>query len=202
MPSTVEVFADVSCPFAHVSLRRLVERRRDTGAKLTLIVRAWPLELVNGEPLDPELVGHKVEALREQVTPNLFHGFDEVAFPSTFIPAMALAAAAYRLSSIAGEQVSLALRDAIFEEGRDVADPDVLGAIARAAGVAEVSAADHQRVLDDWAEGKARGVQGSPHFFLDGNGFFCPSLRISNHDGHLEVHADPAGFDRFFAAVS
>jgi hypothetical protein len=45
----VEVFADVSCPFAHVGLRRLVEQRDKLARDdIVLRVRAWPLELVNG----------------------------------------------------------------------------------------------------------------------------------------------------------
>jgi hypothetical protein len=47
----VEVFADVGCPFAHVGLRRFVERRDELGRDdVVLWVRAWPLELVNARP--------------------------------------------------------------------------------------------------------------------------------------------------------
>ena len=55
--STVEVFADVLCPFTHVGLPRFVDRRRALGrADVTLQVRAWPLEIVNGQPLDPPFI--------------------------------------------------------------------------------------------------------------------------------------------------
>ena len=51
----LEVFADVCCPFTHVGLRRIVRRRAELGRDdVVLVVRAWPLELVNGVPLDPE----------------------------------------------------------------------------------------------------------------------------------------------------
>ena len=50
----IEVFADVWCPFAHIGLRTVVAelhaRKRDD---VDLVVRAWPLELVNGVPMDP-----------------------------------------------------------------------------------------------------------------------------------------------------
>ena len=50
--SHIEVFADVSCPFTHVGLRRLVEHRRQLERDdLRIVVKAWPLELVNGSPL-------------------------------------------------------------------------------------------------------------------------------------------------------
>ena len=58
---TVEVFADVVCPFAHVGLRRFVARRAELGrSRPLLLVRAWPLELVNAKPFDPASVARNV----------------------------------------------------------------------------------------------------------------------------------------------
>ena len=46
---TIEVFADVLCPFTHVGLRAVAEQRARAGRDDVVIrVRAWPLELVNG----------------------------------------------------------------------------------------------------------------------------------------------------------
>jgi predicted DsbA family dithiol-disulfide isomerase len=196
--AVIEVFADVRCPFTHVGLRRLVERRAAVGGHdVTLLVRAWPLELVNGAPLDPDLIAEEVDEIRAQVAPDLFAGFDRGEFPSTSLPALALAAAGYADGPAAGEAVSLSLRDALFEDGRDIASPDVQRAIAGAAGIDLPGEDMQKRVLDDWAEGRARGVIGSPHFFLGDDGFFCPSLDISRVDGHLRITSDPAAFDAF-----
>ncbi len=50
----IEVFADIWCPFAHVGLRAIDEQRAQAGrGDVAIWVRAWPLELVNGAPLDP-----------------------------------------------------------------------------------------------------------------------------------------------------
>jgi predicted DsbA family dithiol-disulfide isomerase len=194
----IEVFADVRCPFAHVGIRRFVERRTALGRPdVTIRVRAWPLELVNDEPLDPDAVAEEVDALRAQVAPDLFAGFDESHFPPTSLPALVLAAAAYEHSDEIGESVSLALREALFEQRRDIASPDVLLDIASAAGI-ELPAGDaRQQVLDDWEEGRQRDVVGSPHFFVDGKGFFCPSLQIERVDGRLEITSNRAIFDAF-----
>ena len=54
-------------------------------------VKAWPLELVNGEPLAAALVAEEGPTLRAQVAPDLFEGFDRSRFPTTSLPAMALA---------------------------------------------------------------------------------------------------------------
>ena len=196
---TIEVFADVACPFTHVGLRRITERRRQLGSRASVRVRAWPLELVNGEPLAADLVGEEVEELRRQAAPDLFVGFDPRHFPESSLPALALAAAAYRTSDQLGERVSLALRHALFEDGRDVAKPDVLADIARTHSVSAVTGADGATVLDDWHEGERRGVRGSPHFFVDREGFFCPFLDISRVGDDLRIRSDPIGFDQFVA---
>jgi predicted DsbA family dithiol-disulfide isomerase len=197
--AVIEVFADVMCPFTHVGLTRLVERRRALGSSVVLRVRAWPLELVNGEPLGAELVAEEVHELREQVAPDLFTGFDASRFPSSSLPALTLAAAAYRASSRLGERVSLAVRHALFEEGRDIADVDVLADIARACDVPRVEGIDRDAVRSDWEEGRNRGVQGSPHFFLGDEGYFCPALDITRVGGNLHITSDAAAFDAFVA---
>lgn len=199
--TTIEVFADVRCPFTHVGLRRLATRRDELGRTDVLLwVRAWPLELVNGEPLDPALIGDEIDALRAHVAPDLFKGFDGGQFAATSLPALALASAAYTQSPLAGEQVSLALRDALFEEGRDIADPEVLAELAASAGVGLPSPEANDAVLADWEEGRTRGVIGSPHFIVAGQGFFCPALDISHDDGHFRISADEGAFDAFVNA--
>jgi predicted DsbA family dithiol-disulfide isomerase len=196
--ATIEVFADVRCPFTHVGLRRLVDRRAVLGrADVGLRVRAWPLELVNDAPLDPAMIGEEVDALRLQVAPDLFTGFDPSRFPDSSLPGLILAATAYGHSLGAGERVSLALRHALFEDGLDIADDGVLLEIAAAAGVESPTEGVPETVLADWTSGRQRGVVGSPHFFVGDEGFFCPSLDISRVDGELRITSDRATFDAF-----
>lgn len=197
--SIIEVFADVRCPFTHVGLRRLVARRDELGRSTALHVRAWPLELVNDAPLDPELIATEVVAIRDQVAPDLFTGFDPAAFPSSSLPALALSAAAQRIDPAVGEAMALDLRTALFEQGRDVGDDAVLADLAARHGIEAVTAEDHEQVRADWREGQERGVIGSPHFIVDGEGFFCPSLDISHDDAGFHIHPDMAAFDAFAA---
>ncbi|HEX5616035.1 MAG TPA: DsbA family protein [Acidimicrobiia bacterium] len=192
MPVRVDVFADVACPFAHVSLRRIRAARSERGSDAQLVVRAWPLELVNGQPLDPHLVASEIADLRDQLVPELFTAFDERAFPGTSIPAFGLARAAYDHGVDVGEEVSVAIRDALFEAGRPIAELGVLEDIGARYGVdvpdAATAAAGAQA---DWEEGQRRGVQGSPHFFVDGVGEFCPALRIEPRAaGGLQIAPD------------
>ena len=198
--TTIEVFSVVWCPFAHVGLRTLVARRQAAGrADLPLRLRAWPLELVNQAPQDPAVAAAHVADLRAQVAPGLFAGFDPNTFPRTTLPALALTHAAYRVSDAVGEALGLALRTALFEEGREISDPAVLAAIAGRLGVqGPATAADHEAVLGDWREGDQRRVQGSPHLFCGARSAFCPSLDIAKDaDGDLHVRPDPAALDEF-----
>ena len=196
--TVIEVFADVGCPFTHVGLRRFVELRDQLGcADVGLHVRAWPLEIVNGRPLDPGFVAEEIDDIREQIAPTLFAGFDESAFPASSLPALTLAAAAYEHDLAVGERVSLVLRDLLFEQGVDVADVEALRRLAADHGVT-VDLTDTSAVLAEHAEGVARGVVGSPHFFTPAGGFFCPALDIHREaSGHLRITADAAGFEEF-----
>ena len=199
--TVIEVFADVACPFTHVGLRRFVERRTELGRRdVTLLVRAWPLEIVNDQPLDRHFIAEEIEDIRQQIAPALFERFAEESFPASSLPALTLAAAAYEKDLESGERVSLALRDLLFEQGVDIADIEVLRRLAADHDV-PVDLADTRRVLGDHAEGVARGVIGSPHFFTPGGGFFCPSLDVHRDAGvHLRITADTPGFDRFVAS--
>jgi predicted DsbA family dithiol-disulfide isomerase len=176
----IEVFADIWCPFAHVGLRAVAEHRARTGrTDVPIRVRAWPLELVNGAPLDPEVTREHAEDLRDQVAPDLFAHFDVDRFPRSTLDALALANRAYRTDMQVGERVSFALRDALFEEGRDISDPVTLEYLAHDLGVVMPDESDRAAVLADWDEGRRRGVRGSPHFFCGDTDVFCPTLDIS-----------------------
>ena len=176
----IEVFADIWCPFAHVGLRTIDEQRARTGrTDVEIWVRAWPLELVNGGPLDPSVTWEHASELREQVAPNVFSHLDLNRFPSSTLDALSLANRAYRTDLQVGERVSFALRDALFEYGRDISDRATLEYLARDLGVVMPDESDRVGVLADWHEGQRRGVLGSPHFFCGDDDVFCPSLDVT-----------------------
>jgi len=180
-----------------VRRQRALAQRSD----VLLRVRSWPLELVNGVPLDPAGTAHHVDDLKRQVAPELFRHFDPAHFPTSTMEALALAAAGYRRDDATGEAISFALRDALFEMGLDVSHPAVLEGIAAAHDVS-VTAADCETVCRDWDEGVHRGVQGSPHFFCGESSVFCPSLSITREQGagHLSIELDTARLHDFLTA--
>jgi predicted DsbA family dithiol-disulfide isomerase len=198
----IEVFADIVCPFTHVGLHRLVEARAARDASATIVVRAWPLERINGSPLDPELVASEITALRTQVARDLFRGFDASHFPKTSIPAFGLVAAAYAHDSALGESVSIAVRNAVFEHGLDVGDERVIKRMAETFGIEPFTAEQiEEAVAADWADGRARGVRGSPHFFVGDFEWFCPTLRVRHANGAFDVHDAEASTREFYAVA-
>ena len=132
----IEVFADIWCPFAHVGLRAIAAHRSLCGrSDVAIWVRAWPLELVNGVPLDPTVTWEHAENLREQVARDLFRNLDVDHFPRSTLDALALANRAYRTDFQVGERMSFAIRNALFEEGRDISDRVTLEHLAQTLGV-------------------------------------------------------------------
>ena len=114
----IDVFADVSCPFTHVGLRRLVEHRHRIGRDdVRIIVRAWPLELVNGAPLAADFVAEEIAQIRAQVAPELFTGFRTDRFPRTTLDALRLTHAAYLVGDVVGAETDDAVRSE-WELGR------------------------------------------------------------------------------------
>ena len=204
---TIEVFAELMCPFTHLSLRRIVARRAERGQTAPLLrVRPWPLEVVNGRPLDPHHVGREVRALRSQISPDLFGGFDPATFPSTSMPGLRLVEAAYGRDAVTGEAVSLALRNALFEQGEDIAETAVLARVASDHGVTVPGEDLDARVCAAYEDGRRRGVQGSPHFFVAGESVFCPMLDIRTDDEGefhlaLDEQAVRATLDRWLDAA-
>jgi 2-hydroxychromene-2-carboxylate isomerase len=194
----IEIFADVWCPFAHFSLRTVRALRDRHSPESPILVRAWPLELVNARPLDPEVTAVHVAELRRDVAPDLFAGFDPGAMPDTTLGALALVEAANDADPWLGESISVALRDTLFEEGRRI-DDGVLARIARRNGLEEAVIGERGRVEARLEEGRRRGVKGSPHIFIGDSGMFCPLLDIER-DTSGELHMQER-FERFDAFV-
>jgi predicted DsbA family dithiol-disulfide isomerase len=202
MTDHVEVFADITCPFTHVGLKRVVEHLGKVSDDVEVIVRAWPLEWVNGKPLVAELVKMKAGILDEQLGLSNFGGLDIEKWPDTTIPALNLAAAAYEKDADTGLAVSMELRVALFEEEKDIADPEVLAEIAARHGLEPPAAEATEAVTADYEAGKEMGVIGSPHFFSRGKDFFCPALDIGHDDsGGLIARFDPVGLQSFLDMV-
>ena len=199
---TVEVYADITCPFTHVGLKQLVRHIAATATPTQVIVRAWPLEWVNGAPLDGDAVMTKAAALADQLAIDDFVGLRADRWPTSTIAALNLAASAYEFDAATGLAVSLELRTALFERGEDISDPSELATIADRHHLPPPGNEASTAVHADYEGGRSRGVKGSPHFFVAAHDFFCPALELG-HDaqGHLTARFDAEMLAEFFAHV-
>lgn len=201
MVAQLEIFADITCPFTHVGIKKVLAETEDYSKGLQVVIRAWPLEWVNGEPLAAKAVDAKISALREQLGMDAFKGFKSSSWPTTTIPALNLAAAGYRRDLSTGLEVSLALRDALFENGSDIGNPGVLASIAARFDLDPPGLDADSAVLDDYEDGKLRGVRGSPDFWLGDEEFFCPALTLGHNDEGLTAEFDEEGLQQFMMQV-
>jgi len=199
---TIEVFADISCPFTHVGLGVVVAKVADVDPDVEIRVRAWPLEWVNGVGLDASSTAEKIDKLRAQLGNSYFAGFRVDSWPQTTIPALNLAAEAYAIGPAKGLKVSLELRALLFEQGIDISDLDVLAEVSDRHHLSDVGPEPHLHVVADYEEGQSRSVKGSPHFWVDDKNFFCPSLRVGHEpSGALTASFDPAGLADFMSNI-
>ena len=198
MSTRLEVFADITCPFTHVGLKKVLA---ELDGGIEVVVRSWPLEWVNGAPLEAAAVKTKIAALHDQLGTDDFADFRQDRWPATTIPALNLAAAAFDVDAATGLAVSLALRDAVFEHGEDVSDPEVLASIAARFSLDPPLTEASARVQADYDDGKRRGVRGSPDFWVGDEEFFCPALTLGHDDSGLTAEFDAPGLERFMQRV-
>jgi predicted DsbA family dithiol-disulfide isomerase len=187
----VEVWSDLHCPWALVAVHRL-RRARDELAAPDVVIspRAWPLEWVNevGTPHDIVTTETAVLANHE---PSLFNRFAGSSWPSTFLPAFELVAAARRVGGDrVAEDVDYGVRLAFFRDGVDVS---IEAGLVRALVVAGDTAAERlpvDDILRVWRHEPVRAdvradfevsttlpIQGSPQvFWPDGTTHHNPGM--------------------------
>ena len=206
MTAVVQVFSDIHCPWATVAVHRLRATRGAAGLDVVFDQRAWPLELVNESGTPRGIVTQETAVLANH-EPVLFSRFSGDSWPSTFLPAFELVAAARRAHGLrTAEDVDYHLRLAFF---RDSVDVSIRAGLARALAAAADAGAelDPDKVLAIWDAEPVRGdvlddyrrsqdlpVQGSPQLFWpDGSTTHNPGM--TDHEwvrGIPRVHsADP-----------
>ncbi|MFZ5851244.1 MAG: DsbA family oxidoreductase [Actinomycetota bacterium] len=199
----VTVWSDIHCPWATVTVHRLRAAREARGLDVRFDPRPWPLELVNRQGTPRAIVTTEAAVLANH-EPDLFSAYRNASWPSTFLPAFELVAAARRLYGVPGaEEVDWALRRAFFRHGVDVS---VAAGLARALElVSPTPGFDAEEVLRVWRSEPVRAdvfadyersarlpIQGSPQvFWPDGSTVHNPGL--TEHTwvrGIPRVHVD------------
>lgn len=185
----IDVWSDLHCPWALIAVHRLRLARAELGLDVVLVPRAWPLEWVNGHGTPRGIVATETAVLAGH-EPELFNAYTDDSWPSTFLPAFELVAAACRVQGVrAAEEVDYAVRLAFFRESVDVS---VRAGLERALELAHEldPDVDPQPILDVWLTGSPRAdvaedyrvsatlpIQGSPQIFWpDGSTTHNPGM--------------------------
>ncbi|MGI5132293.1 DsbA family oxidoreductase [Pseudonocardia sp. CA-107938] len=214
MTVTIDIWSDIHCPWALVAVHRLRAARAAQGVDVVFAPRAWPLEWVNRRGTPRSIVTAETAVLAGH-EPEIFNAYRDESWPSTFLPAFELVAAARRVGGPrAAEDVDYALRLAFFRDSVDVSiEAGLAAALDIAAGLAPALAADE--VLDLWRHGNPRAdvvadfrrsaelpIQGSPQIFWpDGTTTHNPGMTDHRWVGDLPriASTDPGAAARLLA---
>jgi predicted DsbA family dithiol-disulfide isomerase len=186
MAATVTIWSDLHCPWATTVVSRLRKARDQRGLDVVLDQRPWPLELINRQGTPREVVEPEMCVLANH-EPEIFSRFDGESWPSTFLPAFELVAAARRVGGPeAAEAADWAVRLRFFRESADVSVRHELEQAARDAGldadaVMRVWETEPVRadVLADYRRSKDLHIKGSPQvFWADGSASHLPGLKM------------------------
>lgn len=199
-PTTLAVFSDLNCSFAHLAMHRLHQTRSRLGlqGQLWFEHRAFPLELfncdVNERPgVDSEIA--VVGALEPGAGWQLWQGPDW-KYPVTTLPALEAVQAAMAQGWHAGEQLDLALRRAFWAESRCISQRHVILDIAETTGAVDVdrltvaldTGSARSAVMDQFRVARGGRVTCSPHIFLhDGTNLANPGVRARWQNGGFGV---------------
>jgi len=202
---SIVVHSDLRCPWAHVAVHRLLEAadRRGIAGELVIDHRWFPIG-DDGVPGSAEALDRKlapIAALEPGAGWTTWADRDR-AFPLDSRPAAAWVQGAKAVSPQASTALDRALRRALFEQGRDIADESVVEEVAASvpdlrvdAVRAEVASGRPGAELDRQAEVAASdAVPASPTIVLAGGETWVnPGIEMAMADGVPEIGADDPG---------
>ncbi|MGH3564843.1 MAG: DsbA family oxidoreductase [Pseudonocardia sp.] len=199
-PTTMVIFSDLNCSFAHLAMYRLHQTRSRLGldGQIWFDHRAFPLELfnhtVNERPgVDSEVTA--VGALEPRAGWRLWQGPDWT-YPVTTLPPLEAVQAAAAQSWHAGEELDRALRRAFWADGRCISQRHVIldvAASTRAVDLDQLTAAldtgsARSTVMAQFHAARNDNVTCSPHVFLhDGTNIANPGIRVHWENGAFGV---------------
>ena len=181
-PTTIREYADYACPFCYLSHRSLEGYREAREEPLVVDWRPYDLRSdsrdANGEIEGgmgyPEQVERRIEQLRAE------HDADEMLTPDT-VPKVDSRDAQLVSLYVKNEQpdrwmvLDSALFAALWEDGRDVSDEDVLADVATSVGLDDDTVRDaladdeyRERLAERFADARHNGVTDVPTFVADG----------------------------------
>jgi len=198
-PGSIAIYADITCPWAHVCVHRLHETRARLGLddKVWFDPRAFPLELINDKPTPKHILDAEIPvtgALEPDAGWQMWQG-PESEYPVTSLPALEAVIAAKIQSRAAAEALDRGLRRAFFGASKTISMRHEIIDVARSTGVVDVgrleAALEDGRgrapLTKDHLMSETSAVESSPHLFLaDGTDAANPGIELHWEGEHGE----------------
>lgn len=177
-PGIIQIWSDLGCPWAHLTVWRLwnVRRRLGLERRVRFDHRVFPLELFNSEPTPFATVAAEIPVCAGLEPRAGWQPWaaEPGSWPVTMLPPMEAVQAAKEQGLAASEALDRGLRHAFFAESRCISLRHVILEVASETDALDVDGlaaalddgAARRRIFDDWALAKTDAVRGSPHLFL------------------------------------
>lgn len=172
MPTTIEMYADLVCPYAYLTAWRLRRLRDRLGPEVTIVHASLSLEYVNNRPTPRFWIGLELPLLmcEEPELPWQVWSRPEAEWPVTVLPAFEAVKCAERQSMALAHDLDWALRHALHAESRTIALRHEILACAEHVGLDMArfteefdSGVAKRRVIEEARAGwEQLRVQGSP----------------------------------------
>lgn len=194
-PGTIVVYGDIGCPWASLTVHRLLTTRSRLGLEdaVRLDHRCFPLELINGRSTPKRVIEAEVAVIGSH-EPALgwqpWQRRESQYAVSMLLPMEAVQAAkADAVGGLAGsEQLDAALRHAFYAESATITLHSVVLDVAGRCDAVDAGAlagaleagSGRSAVFEQWRESQRIEVQGSPHLYLaDGSDVHNPGIELS-----------------------
>lgn len=195
VPGTIVVYSDIGCPWASLTVHRLLTARDRLGLvdAVRLDHRCFPLELINERPTPKRVLDAEVAVIGSH-EPALnwtpWRPRDSV-YPVSMLLALEAVQAA-KADEVGGlgasEQLDAALRHAFYAESMTVTLHSVVMEVVERCDRVDSKALAAQlefgtgrsAIFEQWRESQQIKVQGSPHLYLaDGSDVHNPGVELS-----------------------
>jgi predicted DsbA family dithiol-disulfide isomerase len=217
---TIAVYADITCPWAHICVHRLHETRTRVGLedRVTIDPRAFPLELINDAPTPKKILDAEIPVAGALEPGAGWQMWQRPAseYPVSTLPALEAVIAAKEQSPQAAEALDRGLRRAFFGASRTITMRHEILAVAEESGVVDVEALEaaledgraRRALTKDHFTSETEVVEGSPHVFLaDGTNVANPGIELHWEGEHGEGFPvvdsdDPSIYERLLEGAA
>jgi predicted DsbA family dithiol-disulfide isomerase len=149
LPTELWQSGEYYCPWTYIAVVRLRRVMPSLADRLTLRLRAYPLELIDGFAAPRDVLAQEWWLAAIQEPHAAFAAHSGADWPTTTMPAFEAAWCAARQGDEVGADFDLRVRRAFFAEGRDIGSREVMREIAGEAGL------DRAAFERDFASGMA-----------------------------------------------